>query len=127
MSFNKVYAILLRCFVCLPSAFLFLCKNSLQDLPVLTLGIFPCLGSTRNILGLLYSNLIIIFLLNREILEITEEINTEIFKIQNYFHQQMHTLLIHKMLKLTIKISLYSLLHVSVLPDHPQGAYAEPC
>jgi hypothetical protein len=31
------------------------------------------------------------------------------------------------MLKLKIKISLYSLLHVSVLPDHPQGAYAEPC
>jgi hypothetical protein len=31
------------------------------------------------------------------------------------------------MLKLTIKIYLYSLLHVSVLPDYPQGAYAEPC
>jgi hypothetical protein len=27
-----------------------------------------------------------------------------------------------KMLKLTIKISLYSLLHVSAHPDHPQGA-----
>jgi hypothetical protein len=29
------------------------------------------------------------------------------------------------MLKFTIKISLYSILHVSVHPDHPQGAYAE--
>jgi uncharacterized membrane protein YGL010W len=32
-----------------------------------------------------------------------------------------------KMLKLTIKISLYSLLHVSAYPDHPQGSYPEPC
>jgi hypothetical protein len=31
------------------------------------------------------------------------------------------------MLKLTIKISRYSLLHVSAHPDHPQGAYAERC
>jgi hypothetical protein len=33
----------------------------------------------------------------------------------------------HKMLKFTIKISVYSLLHVSVHLGHPQGAYAEPC
>ena len=31
------------------------------------------------------------------------------------------------MLKRTVKISLYLLLHVSVQLDHPQGAYAEPC
>jgi hypothetical protein len=29
------------------------------------------------------------------------------------------------MLKFTIKISLYSLLHVSIHLDHPQEAYAE--
>jgi hypothetical protein len=33
----------------------------------------------------------------------------------------------YRMLKLIIKTSLYSLLHVSAHPDHPQGAYAEPC
>jgi hypothetical protein len=47
--------------------------------------------------------------------------------IQNSFHQQMHPLLTYKMLKLTVKISLYSLLHVSAHPDHPQRAYTEPC
>ena len=31
------------------------------------------------------------------------------------------------MLKRTVKISLYLLLHVSVQLDHPQGAYAETC
>jgi len=31
------------------------------------------------------------------------------------------------MLKRTVKISLSSLLHVSVQLDHPQGAHAEPC
>jgi hypothetical protein len=49
------------------------------------------------------------------------------FKVQSSFYQQMHPLLNIKMLKLTIKISLYSLLHASVHSDHPQGAYAEPC
>jgi hypothetical protein len=33
----------------------------------------------------------------------------------------------YKVLKFTIKVSLYSLLHVSVYLDRPQGAYAEPC
>jgi hypothetical protein len=42
--------------------------------------------------------------------------------IQNSFYQQIHSLLNIKMLKLTIKISLDSLLHVSVHSDHPQGA-----
>jgi hypothetical protein len=46
--------------------------------------------------------------------------------IQSSFYQQMYPLLNIKMLKLTIKISLYSLLHVSVRSDHPQGAYTEP-
>jgi hypothetical protein len=31
------------------------------------------------------------------------------------------------MLKFAIKISMHSLLHVSVHLDHPQGAYADPC
>jgi hypothetical protein len=31
------------------------------------------------------------------------------------------------MLKSTIETSMHSLLHVSVHPDHPQGAYADPC
>jgi hypothetical protein len=31
------------------------------------------------------------------------------------------------MLKFTIKISMHSLLHVSVHPYHPQGAYTDPC
>jgi hypothetical protein len=35
--------------------------------------------------------------------------------------------LTYKMLKFTIKISLYLLLHVSVHPDQPQGPCAEPC
>jgi hypothetical protein len=30
-------------------------------------------------------------------------------------------------LKFTIKISMHSLLHVSVHLDHPQGAYADRC
>jgi hypothetical protein len=33
----------------------------------------------------------------------------------------------YKMLKLSLKIYLYGLLHVSVHPDHHQGAYVEPC
>jgi hypothetical protein len=53
------------------------------------------------------------------------EICGKIFKI--LFTNECTLYETYKMLKLTIKISPYSLLHVSVLPDHPQGAYAEPC
>jgi hypothetical protein len=52
---------------------------------------------------------------------------TNMQNVQSSFYQQMHSLLNIKILKLTIKISLYLLLHVSVHSDHPQGAYAEPC
>jgi hypothetical protein len=31
------------------------------------------------------------------------------------------------MLKFTIKISMHSILHVSVHLDHPQEAYVDPC
>jgi hypothetical protein len=47
--------------------------------------------------------------------------------VQDSFYQQMHSLLTYKMLKLTIKISVYLLLHVSVHSDHRQGAYTDPC
>ena len=51
-------------------------------------------------------------------MEKIQAVKQKIFKIQNSFHQQM--------LSHTIKISLYSLLHVLAQVDHPQGAYAEP-
>jgi hypothetical protein len=43
--------------------------------------------------------------------------------VQSFFGQQMHSLLKHKMLQLTLKISLYMALHVSVHSDHHQGVY----
>jgi hypothetical protein len=43
--------------------------------------------------------------------------------VQSFPGQQMHYLLKHKMLQLTLKISLYMLLHVLVHSDHHQGAY----
>jgi hypothetical protein len=49
---------------------------------------------------------------------------TEYIKV---FDQQMHSLLPYKMLKFTVKTSVYFLLHVSVHMDQLQGAHVVPC